>query len=109
MEHRGGKRTSVDIPILLRHHARSLPEARIVNISQSGALIRINLPLPLLGCVDIHVKGHALASFVARIERSSVGVEWCESSPEILKMALHAQRAAAIPPSALLLIDNVAA
>jgi hypothetical protein len=101
MEHRWGERVSVDIPILLRRHARRSAEARIANISQSGALIRTNLPLPLLGRVDIHVNGHTLSSFVTRIESSSVGVEWCESSPKLLKIALHAQRAGAIPTPAL--------
>jgi hypothetical protein len=89
MEHRWGERVSVDIPILLRRHARRSAEARIANISQSGALIRTNLPLPLMGRVDIHVNGHALSSFVTRIESSGVGVEWCELSPKILEMALH--------------------
>jgi hypothetical protein len=101
MEHRWGERVSVDIPILLRRHARRSAEARIANISQSGALIRTNLPLPLMGRVDIHVNGHALSSFVTRIESSGVGVEWCELSPKILEMALHAQHAAAIPTPAL--------
>jgi hypothetical protein len=77
MEHRWGERVSVDIPILLRRHARRSTEARIVNISQSGALIRTNLPLPLLGRVDIHVKGHTLASFVVRIERGGVAAAPC--------------------------------
>ncbi len=71
-----------------------MAEARIVNISRSGALIRTNLPLTVMARVDIHLNGHAISSFVTRVESSGIGVEWCESSSEILGIVLRAQPAA---------------
>jgi hypothetical protein len=92
MEHRWGKRVSVDIPILRRHHARCLAEARIVNISQSGALIRTNLPMPLLGRVDVHVKGRK-ASIVRRAHRT----QW----PRRRMVRVPAKGAEVVGPGAL--------
>src|SRR5271157_2411766 len=91
MEHRWGKRVSVDIPVRLRCRASAVVEARIVNISRSGALIRTNLPLTVMARVDIYLNEDAISSFVTRVESSGIGVEWCESSSEILGTVLRAQ------------------
>ncbi|MGO9513087.1 MAG: PilZ domain-containing protein [Steroidobacteraceae bacterium] len=84
MEHRWGERVSVDVPVRLRHGASAMGEARVINISRSGALIQTRLSLAVLARVDIHLNGHATSSFVTRVESRGVGVEWCEPSPQIL-------------------------
>ncbi len=101
MEHRWGERVSVDVPVRLRCRASAVAEARIVNISRSGALIRTNLSLTVMARVDIHLNGHAISSFVTRVESGGMGVEWCKSSSEILGIVLRAQPAAPNPSPAL--------
>jgi len=86
MEHRWGNRVSVDVPVGLRCRASAEAEARIVNISRSGALIRTHLSLTVLARVDIHLNGHTISSFVTRVESTGIGVEWCEPSPKILRI-----------------------
>ncbi len=89
MEHRWGNRVSVDVPVGLRCRASAEAEARIVNISRSGALIRTHLSLTVLARVDIHLNGHAISSFVTRVESAGIGVEWCEPSPKILRIVFE--------------------
>ena len=80
----------------------------MVNISSSGALIRTNLSLTVLARVDIHLNGHAISSFVTRVDSSGIGVEWCQSSPGILGIVLRAPSAAANRSTALLIDDRAA-
>ncbi|MGA2187923.1 MAG: PilZ domain-containing protein [Steroidobacteraceae bacterium] len=93
MEHRWGKRISVDVPIRLRCRACGMAEGRIVNLSVSGALIRTNAALSLLAQVEILLDDGILPSYVTRIDGNGVGVEWCEPSRDIRAMILRARPA----------------
>ena len=80
MEHRWGKRISVDIPVQLQTRGGIVTIGRILNISRTGALIKVGTALPLFARVDIHVNGHSMPSYVARIDGDLLGVEWCDSA-----------------------------
>ena len=92
MEHRWGKRIPTDIPVRLRCRMGTEFDGRIVNISGSGALIRVTCPLNLLLRIDIDLDGHSIPSFVSRVESNGVGVEWCVPSPDLLRIAGRAQQ-----------------
>ncbi len=89
MEHRWGKRISVDIAVPLRSRWGALTIVRMVNVSRTGALIRTNAPVPLFARVDIHIDGQSLPSFVVRTDGDHIAVEWCEPSPAALRSLLH--------------------
>ena len=95
MEHRCGNRTSVDVPVQIRYRAGGWTEARIANISRTGALVRTKLPMSRLASFDILIDGQTISAFVTRVESGGVGAEWCGSSPEIFALVSRLQLAAA--------------
>ena len=80
MEHRWGRRIAVDIPVELQTHGGIVTAGRMLNISRTGALIKVQAALPLFARVDIHVNGHSMSSYVARTDGDLLGVEWCDST-----------------------------
>ncbi len=111
MEHRWGTRTSVDIPVRLRCRANNFMDARLVNISLSGALIRTAMALAPFAPVDINLNECTVPSFVVRMESDGIGIEWSNRLPRILEFALLAGPVTAnlAPAPALVNIDEAAA
>ena len=111
MEHRWGTRTSVDIPVRLRCRASNFMDARLVNISLSGALIRTEMVLAPFAPVDITLNECTVPSFVVRMGSAGIGVEWSDRLPRILEIALFAGSVTAslAPAPALVIIDEAAA
>jgi len=111
MEHRWGTRASVDIPVRLRCRASNFMDARLVNISLSGALIRTEMVLAPFAPVDVSLNDCTVPSFVVRVESDGIGVEWFHRLPRIPELALLARPVTVnlAPASALVIIDEAAA
>lgn len=89
MEHRWGRRIVVDIPIRIAGADLSpLREARLVNVSITGALVKADYTPRVLSRLEIVIgsspshDGDAvrIAAYVARSHRHGIGLEWCESA-----------------------------
>ena len=99
MEHRWGQRFAVDLAIRVAARPYSVRSARLVDLSASGAYIKVSADLRLLSRVQIalalpHRLTHPtpmVAAYVARKGEDGVGVEWCEYAPtavlELLRYA----------------------
>ena len=93
MEHRWGGRISVDVPVKIRWKANGVADARLLNVSRSGALIQTRVPLPLLARIEVYIDGGTISSFVTRIDKAGVGVEWCELSSKLVGTLLRSMPA----------------
>jgi hypothetical protein len=106
MEHRWGGRITVDLAIRLAGRPYNVRQARLVDLSASGAYIKVCPDLRLLSRVQIaialpHRLAHPtpmVAAYVARKGKDGVGVEWCEYAPkpvlELLRYAAAHHRTA---------------
>jgi hypothetical protein len=99
MEHRWGQRVNVDVAIRIAARRYSVRQARLVNLSASGAYIKVSTELRLLSRVQIalslpHRVVHPtpmIAAYVSRKGEDGVGVEWCEYAPQcVLELLRHA-------------------
>jgi hypothetical protein len=88
MEHRLGKRTSLNMPVMLNAGLGAFARGRIVNVSLSGALVRTELQLPLLVRITLELKHGAttdasrlVQGCVVRHSAGGLGLEWTEFSP----------------------------
>ncbi|MDE2349764.1 MAG: PilZ domain-containing protein [Gammaproteobacteria bacterium] len=79
MEHRWGKRISVNLPVQLQTRGGIVTAGRILNISRTGALIKAQTALPVFARVDVYVNDRSMPSYVARADGDLLGVEWCDS------------------------------
>jgi hypothetical protein len=97
MEHRWGQRLSVDVAVRIAARPYNVRQARLVNLSASGAYIEVGMDLRLLSRVQIalclpHRLAHPtpmVAAYVARKGKDGVGVEWCEYAPQAVLELLH--------------------
>lgn len=90
MEHRWGVRVLVDIPVRLRCRGSNCVGA-IINISLSGAFIRMEKALNRFAPLEIELEGLegcTVPSFVVRVQSDGVGVEWAGRLPRMLMTAL---------------------
>jgi hypothetical protein len=99
MEHRWGGRIAVDLAIRLAGRPYNVRQARLADLSASGAYIEVGLDLRLLSRVQIaialpHHRTHPtpmVAAYVVRRGKDGVGVEWCEYAPEpVLELLRYA-------------------
>jgi hypothetical protein len=112
MEHRWGQRLTVDVAIRLAARPYNVRQARLVDLSASGAYIKVCADLRPLSRVQIalslpHRLTHPtpmISAYVARKGKDGVGVEWCEYGPtavlELLRYAAahrHDRRGAPEP------------
>ena len=88
MEHRWGKRSSVDIPVVLHAGSGSRIRGRMANLSLSGALVLTDVRLPVFSQVMLELEGlwsnaemPPIAAYVARAANGGIGLEWDEFSP----------------------------
>lgn len=120
MEHRWGQRMPVNVTARVGERPASRHVARVVDVSISGAFLRIGLPVDDLHPVHIEIptcgrkRSRALIeAYVVRRGEDGVGVEWAEFAPEPVMALLSTLRptapsaptvtvtARAIEPSAL--------
>ncbi len=90
MEHRWGKRVTVDIPLRLTG-ARTymVGSGQLANLSVSGGFIITGFRVHTLARIDVLLKpgrkpepeASAIAAYVARQYKDGIGVEWCEFAP----------------------------
>jgi hypothetical protein len=99
MEHRWGQRLTVDLAIRLAGRPYHVRAARLVDLSASGAYIKVSADLRLLTRVQIalalpHRLTHPtpmIAAYVARKGKDGIGVEWCEYAPRaVLELLRYA-------------------
>jgi hypothetical protein len=117
MEHRWGERFAVDIMVRLGSRPYAVRTGRLIDLSMSGANIKIGMDLRVLSRVQVALVLPArfsqatpvISAYVARRHRDGVGVEWCDFAPqavvELLRSsALHHRRLRhpRPPPSALM-------
>jgi hypothetical protein len=99
MEHRWGQRVAVDLAVRVAGRPYNVRPARLLDLSASGAYLKVTADLRLLSRVQIaivlpHRPAHPtpmVAAYVARKGKGGVGVEWCEYGPgpvlELLRYA----------------------
>jgi PilZ domain len=99
VEHRWGRRFSLDIAVRLRRTAGAAINGRIINTSLSGAFVRTDCHLPPFTHVLLDLDGDAasrgqpqsIEAYVVRASREGVGLEWCEfAPPAIVGLIAHA-------------------
>jgi len=99
MEHRWGQRLTVDLAARIAGRPYSVRQARLVDLSASGAYMKVRTNLRPLSRVQVAIAlpyslGHhtpMVAAYVVRMGRDGVGVEWCEYGPQpVLELLRHA-------------------
>jgi hypothetical protein len=90
MEHRWGERFSLDIAVRLAARPFAARTGRLLDLSVSGASIRIGMDLRVLSRIQVALVAPSrlsqatpvLSAYVTRRHRDGVGIEWCEFAPE---------------------------
>jgi hypothetical protein len=85
MEHRWGQRKRCRASVRVSAGAGVSGDARMRDVSTSGAFLETTLPLPLFSQLAIAVLGddgsahsYEFTAAVVRTEPGGVGIEWCE-------------------------------
>lgn len=91
-EHRWGARIRVSIPVQVTSRYVTGIDGRLMNLSLSGALMKIDFDLPINSRIQVMLKLPAplhgevvIEAHVARKFREDVGVEWCQFAPNAVK------------------------
>jgi hypothetical protein len=98
MEHRWGQRVTVDLAVRLACRPYSVRAARLVNLSLSGAYIKVPADLRLSRVQVAIALPHrfaqpvpVVAAYVARKGKDGIAVEWCDHAPKpVLELLRHA-------------------
>lgn len=92
MEHRWGKRSLVDIPVTLHLGSGTAVNARMTNVSLSGALLQTEVRVPVfsqalveLELCDPRPHTEFVPGYVVREAVDGVGLEWNEFSPSVIE------------------------
>jgi hypothetical protein len=91
MEHRCGSRYLVDVPVVVRSHGSSVSVIGwLADVSISGGLVHTITVPPLLSSVKLEFldgdeMGTPIHGHVARRTAQSVGIEWFEFAPELVR------------------------
>ncbi|HEY4214866.1 MAG TPA: hypothetical protein VGM84_25540 [Steroidobacteraceae bacterium] len=91
MEHRCGSRYLVDVPVIIHGHGCAVSVIGwLSDVSISGGLIHTVAALPLLSSIQLQFlegddMGTPLYGHVARRAAQSVGIEWFEFAPELVR------------------------
>jgi hypothetical protein len=95
-ESRWGDRVRVDIPIQVSVNTLTGADARMQNLSLSGALVKADVDLGLHALIKVSIKvqspsqrAAAISAYVSRKTKDGVGVEWCEFAPSVVKDLLR--------------------
>jgi hypothetical protein len=96
IEHRWGERFRTDLPVQVKVRALSGIDARLKNLSLSGALIEADFVLRLHSLIEISLRlptpsqrQAILQAHVVRKVNADVGIEWCEFAPGAVKELLR--------------------
>jgi hypothetical protein len=95
-ESRWGDRVKLNIPIRLSTYSLASTGGCIINLSLSGALVRIDVELGLHSLVEVSIKkqlpslpAEAVTAYVSRRLREGIGIEWCVFAPSVVKDLLR--------------------
>ena len=85
MEHRWGQRIAVDMPIQIVAAASPWKAGHLINLSITGALVKVDFKPRLLSLVVIVIDlwtptlpdTRRFVGYVARVDQHGIGVEWC--------------------------------
>jgi hypothetical protein len=95
-ESRWGDRVRVNIPVQVSVNALTAADGCMKNLSLSGALVKADVDLGLHALIKVSIKlpspsqrAAAITAYVSRKAGQSVGVEWCEFAPSIVKDLLR--------------------
>jgi hypothetical protein len=96
LEHRWGERFALDLPVQLAVNAVSGIDARLKNLSLSGALIEADFALRIHTVIEIKVPmplsvhpRTVVKAYVIRKFNDTVGIEWRDFAPHAIKELLR--------------------
>jgi len=95
-ESRWGDRVNVNIPVQVSADTLAGADACMTNLSLSGALIKADVDLRLNSLIEVSIKmpppsqrAEVITGYVSRKVGDSVGVEWGEFAPRVVKDLLR--------------------
>jgi hypothetical protein len=95
-ESRWGDRVKVNIPVQVSADTLACADGCMKNLSLSGALMKTDVDLRLNSLVEVRIKmpspsqrAEVITAYVSRKVGDSVGVEWGEFAPRIVKDLLR--------------------
>jgi hypothetical protein len=98
LEHRWGERVRVNLPVHVSASALAEVAGCLKNLSLSGALMKADCELRLHALIAVRIelppplsRAAVLNAHVSRKLKQSVGIEWCEFAPNIVKDLLRAR------------------
>lgn len=108
MEHRWGKRRTLDVGVTLHVRSKIPRFGRLLNASASGAYVATSVTLPIMTRVHItlgwdrfqHGGRHRIAAHVVRSDGRGIGIEWQEFAPRSVLALIDALDAASAQPAA---------
>jgi hypothetical protein len=95
LEHRWGERFPLDLPVQLAVNTVGGIDARLKNLSLSGALIEADFTLRIHTVIEIKVpmplstQPATVKGYVIRKFNDKVGIEWREFAPHAIKELLR--------------------
>lgn len=100
MEHRCGRRISLDLAVQLGF-CGGLVDGQLTNVSLSGAYVRTNAPIPPLTPTYLELNAacpsgavaRPIHAWIIRVDAGGVGLEWAEFSPPAIRALLDGQTA----------------
>lgn len=91
-EHRWGERIGVDIAVKISTSSSTGLDARLKNVSLSGALVHAGYDFRLHSLVEVCIqlpppsrRSAVVDAYVSRISDLEIGLEWCQFAPLIVK------------------------
>lgn len=106
MEHRWGQRIQADMAVRIELGDGTLRLARLVDLSLSGALLKVGATLKTRGPLQVRLclangqRSEPVEALLVRQGSGMAGVEWCDFAPEVI-MGLMRERQPVEPQSAL--------
>jgi hypothetical protein len=95
-ESRWGDRVNVNIPVQLSADTLTCADGCVMNLSLSGALMKTDVDLRINSVVEVTIKmgapsrrAEVITAYVSRKAGDSVGVEWGEFAPRVVKDLLR--------------------
>ncbi|MEP6547836.1 MAG: PilZ domain-containing protein [Gammaproteobacteria bacterium] len=96
LEHRWGERFSLDLPVLVAVNTVSGIDARLKNLSLSGALLNADFALRIHTVIDVRLPvlpsalpTPSIKAYVIRKFNQEFGVEWRDFAPSAIKVLLR--------------------
>ncbi len=96
LEHRRGRRFRVNIPVHVSAATLARGDGCMKNLSLSGALMKSDCDLRLHTLIEVHIelpppspRVVVVKAHVSRKLKESVGIEWCDFAPNIVKDLLR--------------------